>query len=225
MSTLGGFFKRVVSTLLLPLAPSPPPSFTTTFERDYGPNHPPFLDSPSLPHALASARASCRLLIVYLPSSSPRDDKRHKAFCRTLTDPDLIRFLHPSFVLWSPPPSSTAYKLAVKELSARRLPYLGVVHGGREGGRKGGKVSVKSLHHFKPPPAPEQAVVWLNRTLEVREGGREGGREGRGGREGCVGVCLSSPRLMGRREGGRGRRKWRNGGIEKEHLLSRTQST
>jgi hypothetical protein len=63
----------------------------------------------------------------------------------------------------------------VKELSARRLPYLGVVHGGREGGRKGGKVSVKSLHHFKPPPAPEQAVVWLNRTLEVREGGREGG--------------------------------------------------
>jgi len=100
-----------------------------------------------------------------------------------------------------------------------------VVHGGREGGRKGGKVSVKSLHHFKPPPAPEQAVVWLNRTLEVREGGREGGREGRGGREGCVGVCLSSPRLMGRREGGRGRRKWRNGGIEKEHLLSRTQST
>jgi len=68
----------------------------------------------------------------------------------------------------------------MKELSVRRLPYLGVVHGGREAGRK---VSVKSLHHFKPPPSPEQAVVWLNRTLEVRrerggKGGGEGEREG-----------------------------------------------
>ena len=28
-------------------------------------------------------------------------------------------------------------------------------------------MSIKSLHHFKPPPAPEQALVWLNRTLEI----------------------------------------------------------
>jgi hypothetical protein len=56
---------------------------------------------------------------------------------------------------------------------------LAVVHGGKKGGREEGRVvSVKSLHHFRPPPTPEQAIMWLNRTMEVREGGREGGREG-----------------------------------------------
>lgn len=103
-------------------------------------------------------------MVVYLPSASARDEKRHKAFCRTLTDPEVIRMMKPSFLFWSPAVASAAYKAAVKELKARRQPYLAVVHLGEKPPRK---MSVKSLHHFKPPPLPEQAVVWLNRTLEI----------------------------------------------------------
>ncbi|EWM24722.1 hypothetical protein Naga_100180g1 [Nannochloropsis gaditana] len=45
-SGLGGFLKRVVSTLLAPLAGSSPPSFTSTFEKEFGTAHVPFLEAP-----------------------------------------------------------------------------------------------------------------------------------------------------------------------------------
>lgn len=34
-------------------------------------------------------RLANKFLMVYCPSSSPRDDKRHISFCKTLTDPEV----------------------------------------------------------------------------------------------------------------------------------------
>ena len=83
--TLGGIFRRMFGVL----APSKRLSWTESFERDFGKKHPVFIEAPSLLQAANLARGNCKFLIVYLPSNSARDEKKHKAFCRTLTDPDV----------------------------------------------------------------------------------------------------------------------------------------
>lgn len=83
-----GFVKRVLASLL-PTLGGAPKSFTEAFEAEFGKRHPAFVEAPTLAQALNAARAASKFLVVYLPSASPRDEKRHKAFCRTLTDPEV----------------------------------------------------------------------------------------------------------------------------------------
>lgn len=74
---------------LLPTLGGAPKSFTEAFENEFGRRHPAFVEAPTLAQALNAARVAGKFLVVYLPSASPRDEKRHKAFCRTLTDPEV----------------------------------------------------------------------------------------------------------------------------------------
>ena len=74
---------------LLPTLGGAPKSFTEAFEAEFGKRHPAFVEAPTLAQALNAARVAGKFLVVYLPSASPRDEKRHKAFCRTLTDPEV----------------------------------------------------------------------------------------------------------------------------------------
>lgn len=74
---------------LLPTLGGAPKSFTEAFEAEFGKRHPAFVEVPTLAQALNAARVAGKFLVVYLPSASPRDEKRHKAFCRTLTDPEV----------------------------------------------------------------------------------------------------------------------------------------
>lgn len=83
-----GFVKRVLASLL-PTLGGGAKSFTEAFEAEYGKRHPTFIEAPTLTQALTAARVACKFLVVYLPSASPRDEKRHRAFCRTLTDPEV----------------------------------------------------------------------------------------------------------------------------------------
>jgi hypothetical protein len=62
------------------------------------------------------------------------------------THNQVIRAMKPSFLFWSPPVNSAAFKGAAKELRARKQPYLAVVHMNEKPPRK---TTVRSLHHFK----------------------------------------------------------------------------
>lgn len=87
LKTIGGIFRRMFGAL----APSKRLSWTEAFEEEFGRKHPTYIEAPSLLQAATLARANCKFLIVYLPSHSARDEKKHKAFCRTLTDPDVSK--------------------------------------------------------------------------------------------------------------------------------------
>jgi hypothetical protein len=87
-TTSFGFVKRVLASLL-PTLGGTPKSFTDAFEAEHGKRHPTFVEAPTLTQALAAARVATKFLVVYLPSASPRDEKRHRTFCRTLTDPEV----------------------------------------------------------------------------------------------------------------------------------------
>ena len=74
---------------LLPMLSGAPKPFTEAFEAEFGKRHPAFVEAPTLAQALNAARVAGKFLVVYLPSASPRDEKRNKAFCRTLTDSEV----------------------------------------------------------------------------------------------------------------------------------------
>lgn len=84
-----GFVKRVLASLLPTIGGGAATSFTEAFEKEYGKRHPAFIEAPTLAQALNAARVGGKFLVVYLPSASPRDEKRHRAFCRALTDPEV----------------------------------------------------------------------------------------------------------------------------------------
>jgi hypothetical protein len=60
----------------------------------------------------------------------------------------VIKAAKGSFVMWVPPPGSTAAKGVVRELRAKKIPYLAVVHVAE----KNRKMTVKNIHHFKVGP-------------------------------------------------------------------------
>jgi len=84
-----GFVKRVLASLLPTIGGGAAKSFTEAFEAEHGKRHPAFIEAPTLAQALNAARVKGKFLVVYLPSASPRDEKRHRAFCRALTDPEV----------------------------------------------------------------------------------------------------------------------------------------
>lgn len=154
---IGSFLRRSLSIFL------PKGSFIESFEQEFGKEHPAFLDAPTLTQAANAARLSGKFLLVYLPSGSPREEKRHQAFCRTLADAKVIKKLEADFIMWVPTADSAPLRAAARELKAKRVPFLGVVHMGQ----KTKKVALRSVHHFKPPPTPQQTITWISKTLEI----------------------------------------------------------
>jgi hypothetical protein len=94
---IGSFLRRSLSIFL------PKGSFIESFEQEFGKEHPAFLDAPTLTQAANAARLSGKFLLVYLPSGSPREEKRHQAFCRTLADAKVGQPNASNTLLWCLP--------------------------------------------------------------------------------------------------------------------------
>jgi FAS-associated factor 2 len=107
--------------------------FLAAFETRYGPIHPPFF-AGSYAEAVAAARASFRLLLVYLHSELHGDTAQ---FCsQTLCAPPVVSFVAERFVVWGGDvrePEGFALSNAIR---ASEFPFVAVVfaNAGRSGG-------------------------------------------------------------------------------------------
>jgi hypothetical protein len=62
--------------------------------------------------------------------------------------------------MWVPTADSAPLRAAARELKAKRMPFLGVVHMGQ----KTKKVALPSVHHFKVRRTPRSALLHPSRT-------------------------------------------------------------
>jgi hypothetical protein len=135
--------------------------FAKAFKQRYGAVHPPFYTGSFSEATEAAGRANKFCLVLITSDAGGKRGKADDTLCRALTDSSVVDFIKEHFVLYAVAAGGPGGTDAVKRVSAKSLPFLGVVRTVA----KTNKRAVVSLHHCSPPPGASGLCSWMSRLL------------------------------------------------------------
>ena len=141
----------------------------------------------TLTDALQHARSQARMLVVFIPSGKPNQNKADEAALQTLLSQEISKVANKkpkkkaeidtgSFVFWGAPSGSSDAKAAMKRLQVKattsstkgnkKRPILAIVYPAQTIGKSDGRLKVTpkllAQHHCTPPPSAATMSEWLS---------------------------------------------------------------